>query len=213
MTDDERSSDPMHEPVRQSLSRLMDGDAAEAEAACAAWARDPNARADWHAYHLIGDVLRSNELARAPAADAAFVARLRQRLADEPVVLAPSSLPAAASVARRTRRGWWAPVAVAAGFVAVAASLVVTRVAAPDAAGERMAQGSSALPGLAAGVTPASSLAASGSSGIDARGEGELLRNADLDRYLAAHRQYGPVSTLSAPGGVVRSVAAAAPGR
>ena len=83
------------------------------------------------------------------------------------------------------------------------------------AAGERMAQGSSALPGLAAGVTPASSLAASGSSGpsIDARGEGELLRNADLDRYLAAHRQYGPVSTLSAPGGVVRSVAAAAPGR
>jgi hypothetical protein len=40
-----------------------------------------------------------------------------------------------------------------------------------------------------------------------------MIRSAELDRYLAAHRQYANASTLTAPGGVVRSVAAAAPGR
>jgi hypothetical protein len=40
-----------------------------------------------------------------------------------------------------------------------------------------------------------------------------LLRSAELDRYLAAHRQYAPMSTLAAPGGIVRSAAVAAPGR
>ena len=43
----------------------------------------------WHAYQLIGDVLRSEDLAAEPAADEAFLVALRARLADEPVVLAP----------------------------------------------------------------------------------------------------------------------------
>ena len=80
-------------------------------------------RASWQAYQLIGDVLRSDDLATDPARDAEFLARLRARLASEPVVLAPPALsqplrrPSAAtcSVPRarwggleslRRRRGW-----------------------------------------------------------------------------------------------------------
>ena len=46
--------------------------------------RDADAQTQWHAYHVIGDVLRSPELARG-AADMDFVARLQSRLACEPL--------------------------------------------------------------------------------------------------------------------------------
>jgi sigma-E factor negative regulatory protein RseA len=42
-----------------------------------------DARASWHAYHVVGDVLRAGERAATGAHDAAFVARLRQRLQGE----------------------------------------------------------------------------------------------------------------------------------
>jgi hypothetical protein len=40
-----------------------------------------------------------------------------------------------------------------------------------------------------------------------------LIRNPDLDRYLAAHRDFASTSTLAAPGGVVRSATVVAPDR
>lgn len=171
---------------RQQLSSLMDGDLADgdAAAACALWRHDPQARSDWHAYHLIGDVLRSDDLAAPAARDAAFLQALRQRLADEPVPLAPAPLqwPAApapqgvpASVRRRGRHWLMAPAAVAAGFVAVAAVMVVTRVVEPSAAP------------MLAGVDKPPAAAASA----------VLVRNTQLDRYLAAHRS---LANGAAPG-------------
>ena len=177
--------------ARQALSALMDGDLEPGAAgeACAAWRHDADARASWHAYHLIGDVLRSEDLATRPASDEAFLQSLRARLADEPVPMAPSPLvhaPAAADAAGaaalqvangapppRPRNLRWrmgrmmAPAAVAAGFVAVAGVMVVTRVMAPEPV---------AGPTLAA--APAGAMAASGM----------LVRDARLDRYLSAHR-------------------------
>lgn len=171
-----------------ALSRAMDGDPDATDAALRTYAADPAARADWHAWHLIGDVLRSGDSASTAARDAAFVARLRVRLADEPVPLAPRAL--ARPVVRQR---WMAGAAVAAGFVAVAGVMVATRGSAPDAG-----------PTLAGASAPAAPI------GVDA----VLVRNADLDRYLAAHRQYAPMSTLAAPGGFVRSAdVVAAPGR
>jgi hypothetical protein len=48
-----------------------------------------------------------------------------------------------------------------------------------------------------------------------AGGEGApmMIRSAELDRYLAAHRQYANGATQVAPGGAVRNAAATAPGR
>ncbi|HEU0306103.1 MAG TPA: RseA family anti-sigma factor, partial [Lysobacter sp.] len=124
--------------VRAALSALMDGDQAAADQACRAWRGDACARDDWHTYHLIGDLLRSDEHRCEPGRDASFVARLRERLAAEPTVLAPKS---SARPARRLR-AWMAPAAVAAGFVAVAGAMVVTRLGAPEGvADQRLARG------------------------------------------------------------------------
>ncbi|MDO8370523.1 MAG: sigma-E factor negative regulatory protein, partial [Polaromonas sp.] len=76
------------------ISALADGqlaseDFARALAACEA---DAQALDSWNTYHLIGDVLRSPELSP-HAADTAFVARLRVRLSQEPVVVAAPALP------------------------------------------------------------------------------------------------------------------------
>jgi hypothetical protein len=43
--------------------------------------------------------------------------------------------------------------------------------------------------------------------------EGKLIRNAELDRYLAAHQQYSTTSGLAVPGGSVRKTAAVSSGR
>src|SRR5471032_2121045 len=109
--DSDRSSSGSSESSRRILSALADGDATDSEAARAfqAWRDDPDARASWHAYQLIGDVLRSDDLAVEPAADERFLVALRARLADEPVVLAPQpradaepvALPASANAGGR----------------------------------------------------------------------------------------------------------------
>jgi len=99
---------------RQALSDLADGRArpGQAEALAAAWKENPAVRRDWHAIHLIGDTLRSTELAQEtrPAAD--FLAELRGRLAAEPVPLRP-----------RRWQVWLAPLAVAASFVVIAVAV------------------------------------------------------------------------------------------
>ena len=60
------SSGPIDDSAaREQLSALVDGelDPAAAVRACAGWRDDAGCRATWHAYHLIGDVLRSDDLA------------------------------------------------------------------------------------------------------------------------------------------------------
>ena len=76
---------PAADEPRQWLSDLADGrlDDQDLAGACRRWAEDDDARRTWYAYHLIGDVLRSDDLARPAAADAAFLEALRQRLAQD----------------------------------------------------------------------------------------------------------------------------------
>lgn len=192
------------DPVSAALSAMMDGDATAADEACRAWRGDASVRDRWHTYHLIGDLLRSDEHRCEPARDALFVGRLRERLAQEPVVLAPQ--PVRAAVRTRRLRAWMTPAAVAAGFVAVAGALVVTRTGSGDSDAERLAR-AGAAPASAATAGAALSTTAALPEGVT------LVRDADLDRYLAAHRQYANTSTVVAPGGAVRSVSVAAPGR
>jgi sigma-E factor negative regulatory protein RseA len=115
---------------RQRVSAVMDGDLAEAELQrwLAQEAQQPGVQGDWHTYHLIGDVLRSSELASTQEQDQRFLERVRQSLDNEPVVLAPAAV--AASAARSTpirRRLWASTAAVVAGFAMVAAAFFTTR--------------------------------------------------------------------------------------
>jgi sigma-E factor negative regulatory protein RseA len=195
---------------RAALSALMDGDNSATDEACRAWRGDASARADWHAYHLIGDLMRSDEHRADEAGDARFLTAVRTRLAAEPVVLAPT--PAAKTPLPRARnaRRWLAPTAVAAGFVAVAGALMVTRVATPESA---------TTPVVAEATTPlrgpvATSVASpAGPVPQVAVEAAAMIRSAELDRYLAAHRQYANGATQVVPGGAVRNAAATAPGR
>lgn len=197
---------------RAALSALMDGDGA-CDAVCRAWRGDADVRADWHAYHLIGDLMRSDEHRADAVHDAHMLLRLRERMKGEPVLLAPTPEPVAASASfahRRRARAWLVPSAIAAGFVAVAGALVVTRTAAPDAAPAERGGVLAASPAPAAGVRPVAVEPAVQSIAETAPA---MIRSAELDRYLSAHRQAANGALQVAPGGVARQAAVAAPGR
>ena len=211
--------------AREELSALADGElSGEAvRRACALWRDDSEHRSTWHAYQLIGDVMRSEDLACDASADRAFLGALRSRLAAEPVVLAPVPMVPAEVVAagksaaagRSVWRTWRAPAAVAAGFVAVAGVLVVMRGAGslpgaesaapmaqaelPAAVAQPQALQQVAVPAAPlAGVEPPQAIVANG----------QLIRDAQLDRYLAAHKQFAGSSALGVPSAFLRSATA-----
>jgi sigma-E factor negative regulatory protein RseA len=169
------------EASREALSALADGEAPSAEVAraCAAWKEVPEARSAWHAYQLIGDVMRSEDLAQASPADA-FLKNFRERLAQEPVVLVPAAaaaqkIAAAQAAAARMgsessshaaqpvalkRRAWLGPVGVAAGFVAVVGALMSSQMVPTGPSGPSgdvsiaQAQSGAAIPDLSLSVAP-----------------------------------------------------------
>lgn len=175
---------PSLDTGRELMSALADGQA-DAAAGVAAWSSDPQAREAWHTYQLIGDVLRSEDLARRGGHDAAFVARLRDRLTREPAIVAP--LPAAV-VPRAVRRRWAAPAAVAAGFAAVAGVLVVLRQAPMADAGPSLVAAVPAASAPAALLVAADARSPAASEPPLYRVDGNLIRDARLDGYLRAHR-------------------------
>ncbi len=205
---DPPADDAQGHDSRRWLSAAADGDAQAFDQACRAWRDEASARATWHAYHLIGDVLRSGELATSPGRDAAFVQALRRKLAAEPVVLAPQARPPGtlAAAARRASAAWLLPAAVAAGFVVVAGVLVVSRSSNPagPASAETLAAASSpmAVTRVSNGGLPPPS---------PSPGDSMLLRDARLDEYLRAHQAARGGLAVAAPASALRRVDAELP--
>jgi sigma-E factor negative regulatory protein RseA len=199
-------------PEGDELSSLMDGelDASAVGRACSQWRGDAQARANWHAYHLIGDVLRSDDLVSDATHDAAFLAAFRERLAKEPVVLAPAAVAPSSQGRAKRRRTWAASAAVAAGFMTVAGVLVVTQMSsglpgaqadaglavAPDVGSGMVAVSAGSAPGLVNEQPPTVVL------------NGQLIRDVRLDEYLAAHKKFGGSSVPGGPSGPLRNAAA-----
>jgi len=208
--DSDRSST---DASRRILSALADGDATDGEAARAfqAWRDDPDARAAWHSYQLIGDVLRSEDLAVEPRADEAFLVALRARLAAEPVVLAPQAraeAPAAAApavangaVGARSRARWQGPMAMAAGFLVVIGGLNVLR---PFGHGA-----DTVAAGAASGPLMAATTAVNNSGVVPVSQQTPAQTKAAADQlapYLAAHRQSAMNAPFQMPGNDLRNV-------
>lgn len=188
---------------QELISALADGQLrGEAFArAVATVAADPAARRTWHAYHLIGEVLRSGQPGAATAPDR-FMARLAGKLAQEQ----PFAITTVADRARPVRAAAhfdrkeeaandasfrWKMVA---GFASLAAVAAV---------GWTLVGGLGTKPGQAqlAGAQPAPANAA-----VLASGErGVMIRDARLDELLAAHRQFGGASALQNPAGFLRN--------
>lgn len=189
-----------HMDKREMVSALADG-----QLAGDAFARgveiassDAAAREAWHAYHLIGDVLRSSDLAQCAPADR-FLVRLQERLRDEPAfAAAPSQVIAAVPAnieAANDGNFRWKVVAGAASFAAVSAIAWTLLGTAPSREG--------------------SQLAASGTSSgtvLTASERGMMIRDSRLDEFMAAHRQLGG-ATLVAPAGYLRNATFDAPAR
>lgn len=201
---------------REQLSALADGQLQGDELADAlAYAEQAEGHAAWQLYHLVGDVLRSSDLARPSSPD--FMARLRDELAKEgpalgvqpPVqvaVVAPVMDSAAnASVFR------WKMVAGFASLAAVAAigwtslaSLQGTGAAGPSG-GAQLALAPESAPSTAG--TPVVAVA-------DAEGGAQvMIRDPRLDELLAAHKQFGSTSALQMPAGFLRNATFETPGR
>jgi sigma-E factor negative regulatory protein RseA len=185
---------------REMVSALADG-----QLAGEAFARgieiagtDASARDAWHTYHLIGDVLRSSDLAHCAPAES-FVARLQERLRAEP---GAQRLPVAQLAERKQAEAAndgvfrWKLVAGAASFAAVSAIAWT-------------------LIGTAPARQEGAQLAASRASGgiVLANSErGVMIRDPRLDEFMAAHRQLGG-ATLVAPAGYLRNATFDVPAR
>lgn len=110
-----RNDDDAIDELAQALSDAADGRAAleQLRALGVAWSNRPELQRDWQAIHVIGDSLRSADLAHHAQDRETLLAGLRTRLANEP------------SPARTPRWfDWTKPMAVAAGFIGFAVLLL-----------------------------------------------------------------------------------------
>jgi len=200
--------DSVGDSAKERLSALADGelDPAGSTTSCAAWARDAALRADWHAWHVIGDVLRSEDLASNPGHDRDFCAKLRLRLQAEPVVLAPAPAIAKSAGARFDRRArpsrWTAAGAVAAGVVLVVGTFAVVR---PGEWPTAQVAGGDAPVSIAASPVGAASTEEAAVQPVAIVADSKVFRDAQLERYLEAHKQFAGTSALGVPSAFLRS--------
>lgn len=187
------------------VSALVDGQLRTDEfaQAMALLERSSEARQSWHAYHVVGDALRTGH-ADARAHEADFVLRLRARLQQETM---PSGLqaapdlmmPGAAMPGARDPQGkkrisandrHWRLVA---GLASVAMVGVVVWQSFQGSGSPQAQLASGPLtrpansPQLGVGPVPV------------------MLRDPQLDALLAAHRQFGGTSALQTPTGFLRN--------
>lgn len=176
---------------------------------------NPQDLGTWHAYQVIGDVLRGSGTVVCAQAPGDFLAGVRKRLQVEgvvqPVQAAVARIEPAPSVAANDAVFRWKMVA---GVASVAAVMAVTwnliGGAPPGAGGVSGPQLASvtAVPAPAAppAVVPVASVAPSAPSTevVVNTGQGAVIRDARLEELLAEHRQHGGMSALQMPTGFIR---------
>ncbi len=191
---------------REQLSALADGQLQGDEWAQALqFAAQEDGQTTWQLYHLVGDVLRSPELAQHQHGTRSMVMRVREQLAQEPL---HGRLPEAAPVAAQIERPEAAVAAnaavyrwkLAAGFASLAA---VAAIGWSSFAGLQGA-GSPGAP-LAVAPAPAQPPAAPVVAAAGNEGQQVMIRDPRLDELLAAHKQFGSTSALQMPAGFLRN--------
>ena len=213
------SPPPLPPQVREAAERvsfcmdapeLLAQDDAELDALLADVVSGAHTRQTWGEYHWLGDVLRHGEGALPPA-NAAFVAAVMQRVAQEPLpaaqptpqsatVVVPLPVASPSQAGPRAVAGeaandavfrwkWGAGVATLAAVVSVAWQVTVAP--AGGAAGPQLAQ-------APVQVVPAASVPVWTEHGL-------VLRDPQLEALLSAQRKLDGTSALQVPAGFVRS--------
>jgi sigma-E factor negative regulatory protein RseA len=182
---------PSDKSLQSNISALVDGALSspqEREQALNALLNDEQHVQAWHAYHVVGDVLRSAELAP-KGDDMAFLRRFEQRLAQEPslptaTIQAPThSINTQKPAANRSVWAWRAVAGIA--MVALVGVLA-----------NGLREGGA--PQMVAVQQPAQEV---------------MLRDPQLDELMAAHQQLGGHSALQLPAGFLRNATYEGPAR
>ncbi|WP_144108790.1 sigma-E factor negative regulatory protein [Paraburkholderia sp. BCC1886] len=167
---------------------------------------DDESRASWSSYHLIGDALRSDDLAISPAASSAFLSGFTARLDAEPHLLAPAAVPAARRLLGLRKR-------VVPAFAVAAAAATLTWIVVPQL------QGVPGMPQVASVQSHGDSLQRVAMASMPAASvqpvaqDANIIRDASLDQYLEAHQQFAqqPVMPGSMP--LIRAAAVSTQGQ
>jgi len=169
--------------MKSKISALMDGELEQGEArgALDALLAEGDARDGWRRYHLIGDLMRESQ-----PLSAGFAARVADRIAQEPTVLAPARVRA-----QPTKLPLWA-LSAAASLSAVA---LVGWVAFGSVEEAQVVQNVQKPPQVAA-----------------AQEAPQVAPPAAADDYLLAHQGYSPRNTLQGVAPYVRTVSGDARG-
>jgi len=180
----------------ENISALMDGEFDDDEAAreIAHLKQDPARRGAWSVYHVIGEAMRGEHVVA--GLSPGFSQRLKERLAQEPTVLAPRvrspktlqtfALSAAASVAAVAAVGWMA-----------------MNMLGPDTAPGTLAQSPAAKQLAAAPVVatlpPAAPIAPPGIEAVAVAPE-------HVHEYLLAHQGISPITAIQGVTPYIRTV-------
>lgn len=186
--------------VNDRISALVDGQLRGEEffEAMASLASQPQDERAWQMYHLIGDVLRSEELAGG-AHGRDFLSRLEKKLAQEPVRTASASTQVFHAQGTSANAGAWRWISGVA--VTVLVSVAGWGVWNSTSDGQQLAS-TRGVPVIAQMEVAAGSA------------EGPvMLRDPELDALMAAHQQLGGHSALQMPSGFLRNATFERPAR
>ncbi|MDR5737870.1 MULTISPECIES: sigma-E factor negative regulatory protein [unclassified Caballeronia] len=142
-------------------------------------------RAAWSDYHLIGDALRSDDLAESPVRSSAFMSAFSARFEAEAHVLAPAALPAQKARGGLLRRR------VVPAFAVAAAAATLTWIVVPQLQG--VGSQSGAQVASVAQTEPVQRVALASVPAVSTASpvvEANIIRDANLDQYLEAHQQF-----------------------
>lgn len=174
----------------ERISSLMDGelDAHEAGQQLSRLKNDPEARASWDVFHLIGDAMRGDCVVSRD-----FSAGLQARLADEPTVLAPRRSPER----KATSYAW--PAAASFSAVALVGWIAFYSPLSPQPAREQ----SIASAPVAVPATPVVAVAPPELANVPSEGR--------MNEYLMAHQEFSPSTAIQGVASYIRTVSAVQP--
>ena len=209
--------------TQELLSALVDGELTGPELEQAlALAEDAQGQANWQLYHLVGDVLRSPDLAHHSQHD--LLSGLRAQLAQEPPLQALSE-PVAETAAETAAESVSAPrVAVASGVLEQVQAPALASAQQRDPAANasvfrwKLAAGFASIAAVAAvgwqvlmvqaptAIAPQLAQTAAPNVVAVAAQDGKtvMLRDPNLDALLTLHEQYGTRPSLQVPGEALR---------
>lgn len=191
----------------ERISALLDGhlDGDGIDATLAELTTDPQAAQTWAIFHVVGDVLRSKELAPRPR-DANFLQRFEQRLAQQnldapdvpvydqrPVPMAIPVPPGPAGLSASNAESFRWKIAAGAACMALAGVMGLSLWADYRSGGS--AQLASTAPAQSVPMATPQSAAA----------PEVMIRDPRLDALMAAHRELGGHSALQMPAGFLRN--------